>query len=115
MATQVDLVALSPRPTRLPVASRVHDDEATFRQALLGGLPACGDRSDAAQERADDRNAEEQVVAHGVRRLVEATSPDHLEPDHPGVGHVEEAGMVPDHERRTAGGQLSCPRTSGEK
>ena len=74
-----------------------------MRQTLLGGLPAGGNRSDAAQEGTDARNAEKQVVSHGVRRMVEATSSDDLESDHPGVGHVEEAGMVPDHERWTAG------------
>src|SRR5664280_2397463 len=51
---------------------------------------------DAAQERTHEGDSEEEVVAEGVRRLLEPTASDDLEPDHPGVGHVEQVGVVPD-------------------
>jgi hypothetical protein len=37
MVTQVDLLALGPRPTRLSVAAQVHEKHATFRVVLPSG------------------------------------------------------------------------------
>ena len=104
--TEVDGVAVQPGAARLPVAAGVVEDRGPVAEARLGLAPGGGDRPDAPQERPDHRQAEEQVVGQGVGGRVEAPSLQDGLPGDPGIGHVEEAVVVADHQDRALGREV---------
>jgi 3-oxocholest-4-en-26-oyl-CoA dehydrogenase beta subunit len=108
-AGEIDLVPLGPRAAGLEVASRVHQDARPVRQRGLGLAGARGDDAEPAQERPDPRDGEQEIVGERVGWRVDATSCHDGLSAGPGLGYVEQAGMIADHECGALRGQPVQP------
>ncbi len=106
VTAEIHTVPLGPRSAGLPVPARVHEHGGVLLEGQVSLATAGGDHADAPQVGADDRDAEEQVVSERVGGALESPALQHGQPDHPRIGHVEEARVVPHHQNRPAGGQV---------
>ena len=104
--SEIDAVPLGPGATSLEVSTGVHEHGGALLERQVRLTPAGGDHPDPSQEGADHGDAEKQVVPEGVGGALEPPSLEHGQPDHPGVGHVEEARVIADHQDRPLGREV---------